>query len=433
MRLSEQDLHIGETRAPETNVVKVQLGVILALVAVYFLQAATPLRLHPDSVVMLSVAETVEHGGGFLFHGQRTVFPPGYPALVAVLIRLNLAHVWVLVSINVIFLAIGILALRHVLKSDFFSEHSVLVVCMLSLLSFVFIKYSAFPLTDLLFFGVSMCCLAVMKKPASFPFSLRRAIVSAVLVITSLCIRRIGVALIPALLYTVIFQSGLRLYTMRLSVRMKATSVFVAASVAVATAWAVRTTSTLWDFHRALNGHTVIDAAIGILAIRLKELGEIAINLPFDALPRVVQDIVPFIGFLAFALAFGGVASRRKQFGVTEVYLVSYVAVVLAWPFYDPRFWLPVIPLLIAYSGLSLRRLMRREIAAHVCEGYVLMFVVLGLVTLASTTVMSFSGPRFTDGYPLYRPTYCAAWHCKEGFDATKVDPDALHLLRSYR
>jgi hypothetical protein len=76
---------------------------------------------------------------------------------------------------------------------------------------------------------------------------------------------------------------------------------------------------------------------------------------------------------------------------------------------------------------------MRREIAAHVCEGYVLMFVVLGLVTLASTTVMSFSGPRFTDGYPLYRPTYCAAWHCKEGFDATKVDPDALHLLRSYR
>lgn len=382
---------------------------------------------------MLSVAETVEHGGGFLFHGQPTVFPPGYPALVAILIKLNLAHVWVLVSVNVIFLAIGLLALRHILKSYFFSEHSALGVCILSLLSFVFIKYSAFPLTDLLFFCVSMCCLAVMKNTALSPFSLRRAIVSAVLVITSICIRRIGIALIPALLYMVIFQSGLRLYVMRLSLRMKAASMLVASSVAVAIVWAVRTTSTLRDFHRALNGHTVIDAAIGILAIRLKELGEIAINLPFDALPRVVQDIVPFIGFLAFALAFGGVASRRKQFGVTEAYFVSYAAVILVWPFYDPRFWLPVIPLLIAYSGLSLRRLMRREIVAYICEGYMLMFVVLGLVTLASTTVMSFSGPRFTDGYPLYHPTYCAAWHCKEGFDATKVDPDALHLLRSYK
>ncbi len=412
---------------------RAQLGVILILVAVYFLQSATPLRLHPDSVVMLSVAETAEHGGGFLFHGQRTVFPPGYPALVSILIKLNLAHVWVLVSINVIFLAIALLALRHILRSDFFSEYSALGVCILSLLSFVFIKYSAFPLTDFLFFGLSMCCLAVMKKPASSSFSLRRAIVSAALVITSICIRRIGIALLPALLYMLIFQSGLRMYVMRLSVRMKATGVLVAASVAVAIAWAIRATSTLSDFHRALNGHTVIDAAIGILAIRLKELGEIAVNLPFDTLPRVVQDIVPFIGFLGFALAFGGLASRRKQFGVTEVYLVSYVAVILVWPFYDPRFWLPVIPLLIAYSGLSLRRFMRREIAAHVCEGYVLMFVVLGLVTLASTTVMSFSGPRFTYGYPLYHPTYCAAWHCKEGFDATKVDPDALHLLQSYK
>jgi hypothetical protein len=42
------------------SVLKVQAGCILMLIAVYFLQAATPLRLHPDTITLLSVAETAE-------------------------------------------------------------------------------------------------------------------------------------------------------------------------------------------------------------------------------------------------------------------------------------------------------------------------------------------------------------------------------------
>ena len=434
VRLGAEDLNTGGKPAAQSNVVKAQLGVILILAAVYFLQAATPFRLHPDTIVLFSVAETAAHGGGFLYRGKPTVYPPGYPALLAILIRLNLAHVWVIVGINIIFLTIGLLAVRHIFESKLFSEQFVLGVCILSLLSFIFIIYSAIPLTDTLFFGVSMCCLAVMNKLASSHFSLRRVIVSVVLVTASVCVRRIGIALIPALLYMLIVQSDLRLYIMRLSVRMKAAAILVAASVGVAVAWVVRTTSTLRDFNNAPRGQTAIDSLLGILTFRLKELGEIVLNVPSGALPPIVQDILPFIGALAFALVFGGIVSRRKQFGVVEAYVISYVAVILVWPFYDPRFWLPVIPFLIAYSGLSLRRLMQREsVARQIVRGYVLMFVVIGLVTLASNTTMSLSGSRFADVYPEYHSTYCAAWHCKEGFDAAKVDADGLHLLRSYK
>ena len=80
-------------------------AVILGLMAGYVAQMFTPLRLHPDTVVLLSMAESSIHGGGFLFHGKATVFPPGYPALMATLLRLNLAHPWVIAGLNLVFLA----------------------------------------------------------------------------------------------------------------------------------------------------------------------------------------------------------------------------------------------------------------------------------------------------------------------------------------
>jgi hypothetical protein len=125
------------------KVVQAQLGVILILVAIYFLQVATPLRLHPDTVVLLSVAETVEEGGGYLYHRQLTVFPPGYPTLLAFLIRVDFAHVWVIVGLNVMFVVIGLLAVCYIFRLERFSKAPLFGVCILSLLSFVFIKYSA--------------------------------------------------------------------------------------------------------------------------------------------------------------------------------------------------------------------------------------------------------------------------------------------------
>ena len=415
------------------KVVNAQLVIILMLVAIYFLQVATPLRLHPDTVVLLSVAETAAHGGGYLYHGKPKVFPPGYPALLAFLIRSHLAYVWVIVGINVTFVVIGLLAVYYIFRSESFNKPSVLGICLLSLLSFVFVKYSVIPLTDTIFFGVSMCGLGLMKQGGASQFSWRRLMGSVALVIASVCIRRIGVALIPALLYSVVFQSGVRLYIMRLSFRIKAATVLLAASVGAGIVWVISTTSRLSDFSMVLTGHTLIESVCRILAFRLKELGEIAVNLPAAALPLKVQGILPAIGILVFLLIFAGVA-WRKQFGVVEAYFLSYIAVILVWPFYDPRFWLPVIPFLIAYSGLALKRLIQGEIVKHIVEGYVMMFVLMGILMLASNTRLSYSGSGFGDLYTegRYHSTYCAVWHCKS-VDSSRVDMDGLHLLLLYK
>lgn len=432
---SQQDRRIGDKRASRTNLVKVQLGVILVLVAIYFLQAATPLRLHPDTVVFLMVAEAAEHGGGFLYHGQPTVFPPGYPALLALLIRLHLAYVWVIVCLSVVFLATGLVALRYLIESEGFGEHVALGVCILSLLSFVFVKYSAIPLSETLFFGLSMCSLAAMKQPRPSRFDWRRAIAALALLLASVCVRRIGIALIPALVYMLVFQCDVRGRWMQLPARSKGAAILLAGAAAAAIAWAVSSTATLRDFNASFDSHSVTHLALGTLTFRLKELGEIALNVPAAMLPPAAHDILPFVGVLVFGLACGGLASRRKRFGAVEAYFITYVAIILVWPFYDPRFWLPVIPLLIAYSALSLGRVARVAIGGELLGAYAIAFAVMGLVALATTTSLSFSGDRFPEAYAYreFHATYCVAWHRQGNFDPKEVVQDGLYLLRRYK
>ena len=151
------------------------------------------------------------------------------------------------------------------------------------------------------------------------------------------------------------------------------------------------------------------------------------------ALPPKIESLLPFVGLFVCVLAVAGV-SGRKTMGVVETYFVSYAAIILVWPFYDPRFWLPVIPFLIAYSALALKRVIKWNSGEPIVASYVMMFVLAGLVTMVCNTVLSLSGSKFGDLYSEghYHSTYCAVWPCGD-LDSAKVDTDALHLLRSYK
>ena len=101
---------------------KAQVGVIVILAAVYILQIATPLRLSTDTVVLLSSAESAARGGGLLYQGHPTQYPPGYPTLIAALMRLGIAHVWLIVGISVGSILLGLAAARFFLLQEFFQE-----------------------------------------------------------------------------------------------------------------------------------------------------------------------------------------------------------------------------------------------------------------------------------------------------------------------
>ena len=421
---------------------KAQIGVIVILAVVYILQILTPLRLSVDTVVLLSAAESAARGSGLLYQGHATQYPPGYPMLIAALMRLGIAHVWLIVGLSVGSVLLGLATARLFLLKDFFSDDSAsLTICIVSLLSFVTIKYTVIPLTDPLFFGVAMCSLAVMRSVVS-KLRWRKLALIVVLIVISISIRKIGVTLIPALLWIVIGRPEVRRTIIGLSFRTKVVIGAVVALAAGIVVWLFFTASTMRTFalidnaSAALGGRTWVDSILSVLAFHFRELGEIAINVPFPALGQTMQSLLPFVGAAAFLLVLCGLFSRRRQLGVVDIFFLTYSAVILVWPFYDPRFWLPVLPFLVAYVGLSIQYCVKKGISVHVFELWTMGFAIMGLPVLASSTILSFSNSNFGDRYYVdrYHATYCAAGYCASRFDPTQdVDPDALRLLQAFK
>jgi hypothetical protein len=417
---------------------RIARGAVVVLALAYLVQAATPLRLHADSIVLLSLAENAAHGGGFLYYGHTTVYPPGYPAVVAVLLRLGLPYVWALIGLNAAGLFLGLWAIRYLLVRRFSCDAaSVRNICVLSLLSFVFVKFFAIPLTDICFFGIAMCCLAVMESASELGSRefLWRVLGGWILVAAAIAVRRVGVALIPPLIGTILLRAEVRGFVRRASILTRIAGIVCAACAGGLIVWLVARTSTLSDFRRVMAGHGPIDAASQILGFRFRELGEMAVNLPF-AMSPAAQATLPVIGLLAAALAAAGFWAKRYRLGPTEIFVFSYVLVLLFWPFYDARFWLPVIPLLIAYAGMAIERLIRRSLWRRAVQAYLMLYATLGVLTLVSSTMVTFSGRNFPNVYrdEPYQATYCAVYGtCTDSTATIPVDEAALHVYKTYR
>src|SRR6185436_5664505 len=136
---------------------------MFVLIACYALQTWSPLRLDTDAVALLSMADSAAHGGGFVNQGHETVFPPGYPALIAVLSKSGLGYSSAVIGMNLLLLLGGLFFAYRILERRFFQNKTTsLYMCSLSLLSYVVVKHFTMPLSDVAFFGIAMCCLAVM-------------------------------------------------------------------------------------------------------------------------------------------------------------------------------------------------------------------------------------------------------------------------------
>ena len=411
----------------------------------YLAQLFTPLRLNDDAVTLLSEAESVAHNEGFSLHGQPTLYPPGYPALLASLLIMGVAHPWVILTFNAIFLFLGLFALRYLLTLTFLQDQRcVLKICALSLLSFILIIFFTLPLTDVPFFGVAMCCLAAMEHTVRLRIDRRfwRCLLAVcILFLGSIAVRRVGLALVPAFLWMVISHPAVKTYlkgwSRRSAIFAIGTLVFLVIAVI---AWtAINLNVSLRDFRSTVQGHTLAYTVSSIVGYRLSELGQITANVPLHVLPESAQPVFPWVGALSLTTVIAGLFLKRKTFGPTDAFVVGYLAIMFAWPLSNPRLWLPVIPLLIFYCTLTIAHIAARHhrIPAKVVAIYLTFYVAMGLQWLASSTLITFSQSAFLTMYVPhneYAATYCAVLgSCKDGFDPRAVDQNVAHILRLYK
>lgn len=430
---------LAEARSARSQRPRASAKLLLLLLAIGFsVQVFTPLRLNTDAIVLLSMADSAAQGKGFLADGQKTLFPPGYPALLTLLLRERLAHSWVIVGLNLIFLAVGLLAAYGVLLDDFFADRTVaLLICAFFLMSWPVIKHCTIPLTDVPFFCFSMSSIAMMSRARSGQSNLRLGVLlgaAGLLALAAMTIRTIGAALFLPLLFATVsgFQVVSRLKSLSLVAKL---AISAGGALLCGAAAAMLAATPYWRFFVGGGTQGGTFRSIGrILSYRLIELGELFGNVSTFRLPAKLHVVVPWIGFLALLVIVIGATSSGKhaRVRVSDVFVLSYMGVFLLWPFYDSRYLLPVIPFFAAYVVLAVNRLqVPRPLLALYCVAY----GVLGFAVLAYSTWITFAGAKFPYRYGdgNLRASYCAAFQsCADPHVAENANPRVVRLIREY-
>lgn len=418
---------------------RILLAALVVLGALYLLQVNSPLRLNTDAIVLLSMADSFLQGTGFLFYGKTTMFPPGYPALVALATVANLGASWGLILMNCLFLAAGVGATYFILtRSMKIRPETALLTCCLTMLCYVFVKHVTLPLTDIPFFGLACVCLMVIAiaDTKSGSEQSRWLLLAWVLTVASIFMRRTGLALVPVLFWVwarqgrdtaVLFQPAWW------RERLTPAAVLVLLVTAGITGAVVAKTSTSSDAKLFYSERTLVRGVAEVIGYRLTEWGEVTSNVPQAKLPAPAQPLVPAIGMAVMALAAAGYWMRRRTIGAADIYVVSYSMLVAAFPFYDARYWIPAFPFVIGHLVLLGEPLFRRPTLRLAAAAYVVLFATLGLVGLGYSTRVSFAGDRFPDVYGdgSLTPTYRAAL-LGDAANAPSVIPEALAVLQKH-
>jgi hypothetical protein len=163
---------------------------------------------------------------------------------------------------------------------------------------------------------------------------------------------------------------------------------------------------------------------------RLQEIGELCLNAPASRLGR----LAPLI-WIAGAAGIAAVGSylRRCSLGTVEVYIAAYLFIILIWPYGDARFWVPVLPLILAglFSVAQPWRFTgwKRQAGLAYSSGY----AVMGLAALAYSSWITFSGANFPRRYGdgNLRPTY-EFFYSHATTAPAKIDASVLAALNRY-
>jgi hypothetical protein len=372
-------------------------------------------------------------GQGFLEDGAPTVISPGYSWLLSTLLKVGLVSSVNLVALNLVCVVVGLLCLFYLIlpKLGLDRGQSLLIVC-LTLCSWVVIKHVPIPLTDIPFFALSLLSVALMEKARS-NCSNRAAIVEFMLswmaILAALGTRRIGVALLPALIWAIIGRwKSFALSWSRKEQFVSLALVLCAAAVTLPWIGSFVTLGGAPSVGSLVGGIKLLFNNIQLRAI---EFGEISLNVPAAKAPLWFHPLFVLAGTAALVLMVSGMLVR-KALDPIDVYVISYLCVMFGWPYLDSRFWIPVVPIVLTYWVIwfsSTVENWRRW--CGVC--FLSLYVCAGLSALAYSSRISLSADRFPDRYGdgSLRSAYCIFLEACGG-KLTRYEDRALELLRVF-
>ena len=411
------------------------MGVIL-LAFMYLLQVPSPLRLNTDSVVLLSIGASVADGHGFLYHGEATHFPPGYPAMVAFLNVLGVASSWSFILLNCAFVGVSLIASYIFYRNPLHLSPSLSIgLCCIVMLSFVLVKHMTLPLTDVVFLGLFTLALLLttLVRDGAGRMSWIWLCLAVLVTVVTIAVRTAGVALLPAFAWVL----GAPLLP-RLEKLWKKHPILLWSSLCslaifgLSCGFLICKTRYFGEMKTLYFQDGLCGRLLKNLVAHNMEMGEIGFNVPFAKASPLMKPAYYLVGILMIALILRGIWLRRRSFGVLEVTLLAYGGLIFAWPYLDARFWLPALPLIAGFIAIALIDAGKLRCFKFVAVAMCVWFSIAGLAAIAYSTRISWAGTRrFADVYgdgnlsPTYRSAFLGQTNVLE-------NSEALLLLRRY-
>jgi hypothetical protein len=381
----------------------------------YAAQVFTPLRLTTDGIYYLSFADSVARGDGVAdLYRQHFLLPKGYPAIVLALMKAGVFSSFAVVTANLLFFSLGLLLNFQTLVSLGFERRYSASLCLLTILSFVAVKNITLPMSDFLFYALSATAWWLMNLQGGLKW---------LAILPSLCaveVRLAGLALFVPL--ACLAWSSVSKRPRWLIPALLGLAGFLGIGV-----WSGR--RYFGDFLGYVKKTEIFKFAAQALVFHCRDFGELTANVPLAKLPRFANPFFLTAGALALLLFVAGTLMLRKRSPLIFFYLLGYGILILPWPFTDPRFWLPAMPLVFVAMRQALMA-PRWHVPKMVFVAYVMVFCTLGFGALGYSTWLTFSGSKFPYRYGdgKLRATYLAG--CSSG--GSGVNPEAADLLKRY-
>lgn len=362
------------------------------ILTLYFLNIFSILRLNVDVFRYFSIVEYLDGNKMYSF-AKNDFYPHGYPQLLRLLIFFKILNQQSITIINIFAVFIGSFFYFKVFE---IKKNSIFLI--LILLNWVIIKHFTLAVPDIIFMALSAIIIYLFKK-LIINFNIILFSIVVIFIIFCIYLRTAGIFL-PAsfiLYYLIKYLQLVKRYQLYLIIIFIISAIFIFY-------FNLDYLEFKFSYIKQLNLNSLFltnDAnIINRLAIHFRELGEVILNIGTSKLeyligPMLAKFILITIGlfFSSYALYFIHLNKYHNHF-LFYPFLLYFIMIFL-WPFYDSRFFIPIIPLILMF----IKKVFENKYLIKFKSFYLLIYLLVGIVSLSYSTYFSLNKDIFINKY----------------------------------
>lgn len=318
-----------------------------------------PVGVVHDDAMYVILARSLASGEGYRFLNlpgapAATHFPPGYPALLALVSSIAPAfpaNVVVFKALNALFLAGAAVLIARLARERAMNEGWSLGVGAVTAVSIPLLVLGSMVLSEPFFLALLLLVLPALESLVESRGSVRRVVALGAALGACTLVRSHGIALVPAVAALLLLRR-----------RWRDAALVTAVAIACLLPWQLWSAAHSGQLPAPLLGNYDSYAAWWVRGLRVDGIGMVPETLA-KTVPETLDMLAvlfsPLRGTVAHAttlaalgaLAIVGAWSVRRRMPVTLLFLAIYLAIVLVWPFNPSRFVWGIWPLLLLLVG----------------------------------------------------------------------------------